>query len=127
MGKFLICKVPTGLTFHLKAANGETIGTSEVYNSKEACLGGIESVKTNAPLAPIEDRTAVNFKEEKCPKFQVYAEHGDEKPRFRLLAKNGQEILASQSYTSMESCIKGVHSVKANAPEAVVEEEPIKE
>lgn len=123
MGKFLICKVPTGLTFHLKAANGETIGTSEVYNSKEACLNGIESVKTNAPIAPVEDQTVDGWKEEKCPKFQVYDERGDGKPRFRLLAKNGQEILASQAYTAKESCMKGIHSVVENAPDAPVEEE----
>ena len=31
MGKFVILKTKTGYTFHLKAANGEVIGTSEVY------------------------------------------------------------------------------------------------
>lgn len=34
---------------------------------------------------------------------------------FRLLAKNGQIILASQSYTSLEACEAGIASVKANA------------
>jgi len=43
--------------FVLKAANGEIIGNSELYTSKQARENGIESVKKNAPEAPIEDLT----------------------------------------------------------------------
>ena len=39
--------------FRLVAANGETIATSEAYNSKDGCVNGIESVKKNAPIAKI--------------------------------------------------------------------------
>lgn len=39
--------------FRLKARNGEIIGVSEGYKSKPSCLNGIESVKKNAPEAPI--------------------------------------------------------------------------
>lgn len=39
--------------FRLVAANGETIAVSEAYNSKDACVNGIESVKKNAPIAKI--------------------------------------------------------------------------
>jgi len=39
--------------FRLKAANGEVIATSEAYETKQACTGGIESVKKNASLAKI--------------------------------------------------------------------------
>jgi uncharacterized protein len=39
--------------FRLKAVNGEIIAVSEAYNSKEACVKGIESVKKNAPIAKI--------------------------------------------------------------------------
>lgn len=123
MGKFLIKKTPTGLVFHLVAANGETIGTSQVYSSKEACLKGIESVKTNAPSAPTEDRTMADFEKKPCPKFEIYAEHGDAKPRFRLLAKNGQNILASQAYTAKSSCVEGIASVAKNAPDAAIVED----
>jgi uncharacterized protein YegP (UPF0339 family) len=44
--------------FVLKAGNGERIAQSETYNSKAAALNGIESVKANAPTAPVEDQTA---------------------------------------------------------------------
>ena len=39
--------------FRLKAANGEIIAVGEGYNSKEACVNGIESVKKNASIAKI--------------------------------------------------------------------------
>jgi len=39
--------------FRLKAPNGEIIAVSEGYESKSACLNGIESVRKNAPEAEI--------------------------------------------------------------------------
>lgn len=44
--------------FNLKATNGQIIGTSEMYESTSARDNGIESVKTNAPTATIDDQTA---------------------------------------------------------------------
>lgn len=44
--------------FNLKAANGQVIGTSELYESEAGRENGIESVKKNAPEAPTEDTTA---------------------------------------------------------------------
>ena len=41
--------------FNLVAGNGEIIGTSEMYSSTSARENGIESVKSNAPDAPIEE------------------------------------------------------------------------
>ena len=43
--------------FNLKAANGEVIGTSEMYTTSTARDNGIESVKQNAPGATVEDLT----------------------------------------------------------------------
>jgi len=43
--------------FRLRAANGEVIATSEAYESKAGCTNGVESVKTNAKKAKIEDLT----------------------------------------------------------------------
>ncbi len=39
--------------FRLKAGNGQIIATSEGYKSKSGCMNGIESVKKNAPEAPV--------------------------------------------------------------------------
>jgi uncharacterized protein len=43
--------------FVLKAANGETIGASETYESVAARDNGIESCKANGPTARTVDRT----------------------------------------------------------------------
>ena len=39
--------------FRLKARNGEIIAVGEGYKSKNSCLNGIESIKRNAPEAPV--------------------------------------------------------------------------
>ena len=44
--------------FNLKAANHQVIGTSESYTTAAARDHGIESVKKNAPGAPVEDQSA---------------------------------------------------------------------
>ncbi len=44
--------------FNLKSTNGQVIGTSESYESVSARENGIESVKTNAPDADVDDLTA---------------------------------------------------------------------
>ena len=43
--------------FVLKAKNHETIGKSEMYKSTGAMEKGIESVKTNGPIATLHDIT----------------------------------------------------------------------
>lgn len=43
--------------FRLKAGNGEIIAVSEAYNSKGSALGGIDSIRRNAPGAPLSDLT----------------------------------------------------------------------
>ncbi|WP_343703980.1 YegP family protein [Chitinophaga sp.] len=44
--------------FNLKASNGQTIGTSELYETASGRDGGIESVKRNAPDANIVDESS---------------------------------------------------------------------
>jgi uncharacterized protein YegP (UPF0339 family) len=43
--------------FVLKAANGQDIGSSEMYSSNSAMEAGIKSVMVNAPDAKVEDLT----------------------------------------------------------------------
>lgn len=44
--------------FNLKASNGQIIGASEMYESTSARDNGIESVKSNAPDAAVDDQTS---------------------------------------------------------------------
>ena len=120
MGKFIIKKTATGTKFDLKAGNGETIATSEVYASDAACKKGIASVQKNAPVAGIEDQTAEGYTPVKHPKFEIYQDKAGEF-RFRLKATNGQIIATSEGYKAMASCLNGIESVKKNAPEAKIE------
>ena len=41
--------------FRLKATNGQIIAVSEGYKAIASCMNGIESVKKNAPDAPVEN------------------------------------------------------------------------
>ena len=121
MGKFVIKQTNTGVKFDLKAGNGEVIATSEVYTTEAACRNGIESVKKNAPVAEVENQTVADFEKVKNPKFEVYTDKAGEF-RFRLTATNGQTIAASEGYKALASCLKGIESVKNNAPDAEVVE-----
>ena len=121
MGTFEVKKSGDGLMFNLKASNGEVIGSSEVYNRRDSLDNGIASVQKNAPDAPVEDQTVENFEKKACPKFEVFTDKGG-KSRFRLKARNGEIILASQGYASVKSCLAGVESVKKNAPDSKVVE-----
>jgi hypothetical protein len=57
-GKFELYKDAAGkYRFRLKAGNGEIIASSEAYNSKASAQNGIESVKSNAPSAQVQDLT----------------------------------------------------------------------
>ncbi|MBV7268034.1 YegP family protein [Winogradskyella luteola] len=56
--KFVIRKSSNGkFYFNLHAVNTKVIATSEMYESKGACENGIDSVKTNAPIAETDDQS----------------------------------------------------------------------
>ena len=120
MAKFQVKKTNTGFNFLLIANNGQPVGASQVYKALNSALTGVESVKTVAPVAEIEDQTKEEVEEKKNPKFVLYVDKAGEF-RFRLQAANGQAILASEGYTTLAACKNGVASVAKNAPEADVE------
>ena len=107
MGKFVVTVRKNGeFQFNLKATNGQVILTSEGYNTKAACLNGIESVRKNGPIeARYEIKEAKNGK-----------------PFFNLKATNGQVIGSSQMYASERTMKAGIASVMQNANSPVVEE-----
>lgn len=107
-GKFHLKKSSDGqFRFVLKAGNGETILTSELYKAKSSALNGIESVKKNAALDERYERKADK------------AGH----PRFNLKAANHEIIGSSEGYNSEAARDNGIESVKKNAPEAEVVDE----
>ena len=120
MGKFVVKATKTGFVFNLKAGNGETIATSEVYTTEAACMKGVESVRKNAAEAKFEDQTVAEAAAVTNPKFEMYTDKAGEF-RFRLKARNGEVIAASEGYKAKASCLNGIDSVRRNAPDAAVE------
>ena len=94
------------LMFNLKAANHQTILTSETYKSRAALDNGIESVRKNAADDARYERT-------KTPTGKF---------RFALKATNGQTIGTSENYESEAACAAGIESAKKNAPDAEVKD-----
>ena len=104
-GKFEIKTGKTGkFTFNLKASNGQTILSSESYDSRKGAEGGIASVKKNAGSdARFERKTAK-----------------DGSAFFVLKASNGEPIGKSEMYKTKRSMENGIVSVGKNAPDAPV-------
>ena len=122
MSKFVIRTVNSGIKFDLKAGNGQTIATSEIYTTEAACRNGIESVMKNAPVANVENQTEEGYEVQKHPKFEMYQDKAGEY-RFRLKARNGEIIATSEGYTAKAGCLNGIESVQKNAPVAEIVEE----
>ena len=58
-GKFELYQDGKGeYRFRLKAGNGEIIAVGEGYKSKAGALNGIESVRSNAADATLDDQTS---------------------------------------------------------------------
>lgn len=121
MGKFCIRTVPSGVKFDLKAPNGQTVLTSEVYRTRAACCKGIASVRKNA-AAPVEDLT-IPAKPLPHPKYQLYRDQADSY-RFRLRSRNGAIIAVSDAYTTKASALAGIESIQKNAPTAQISDLP---
>lgn len=121
MRHFVLRKVNTGIKFDLFAGNGQDILTSEVYSSRAALLRGIQSVRKNAPSAPLEDQTAENRTAVPNPRFELYRDKSGDF-RFRLRSRNGKIIAVSGEYSTKSAALSGIESVRKNASEAELEE-----
>ena len=121
MSKLVIRAVSTGLKFDLRAGNGEPVAASEVYDTRAACLRGIDSVRRNAPRAALEDQTGAAWKRVANPKFELYRDKSGAY-RFRLKARNGAVIAVSGGYGGKAACLAGINCVRINAPAAEIED-----
>jgi uncharacterized protein YegP (UPF0339 family) len=104
-GRFVVNKNEKGkYYFRLEAGNYEPILQSQMYESLDGCMNGIESVRKNAA-------SAAQFKSEVAKNGEFY---------FTLVAGNGQTIGKSEMYKAAASRDNGIQSVMRNAPEAKV-------
>lgn len=120
MGKYEVKRGKSGFRFNLLAANGQIIGSSEVYTTKASCLSGIASVRRNAPLSPLSALCEAVPSTLPCPRFELYCDKAGEF-RFRLRARNGKIILISEGYTRKEGALRGIESVRKNADSVIID------
>jgi uncharacterized protein YegP (UPF0339 family)/CBS domain-containing protein len=104
-GRFEI-KTSTNGKFHfnLKSANGETVLSSELYNSRDAAENGIDSVKQNAGDASRYERKT----------------NKNDEPYFVLKAGNGEIIGTSEVFSSDTTMENAISSVMRSAPNATI-------
>lgn len=91
--------------FRLKAPNGEIIGHSEGYTTKQSAENGIVSVRINS---------------QDDGRYSVWQSTQNSQWYFNLKAGNGEIILASQGYASKQGALTGAGAVKKYAPDAPV-------
>lgn len=95
--------------FVLKAANAETILTSEHYSTRAAADKGIAAVQANSPMDKRYEKKTTR----------------DGHPYFNLKAANHEIIGTSEAFSSVTALEKGIASVKANGPTKVVKDKTL--
>lgn len=97
--------------------NSEAIVWSEVLSSKAAAQNNIDSVKCNAPTAPIVDMT--KGETGSGYRFEIF-DTADKQFMVRFKAPNGETVVVSEHYTAKHNAIKCVESVRNNAATAKI-------
>ena len=100
--------------------NSEIMVWSESYKGKSSAKNCIESIRKNAPGAPVVDLG----KDEKGSGYRfeiVESKNGQFFVRF--VASNGETMVISETYTDKRSAVNCAQSVAKNAPGAEVVDE----
>jgi uncharacterized protein YegP (UPF0339 family) len=100
--------------FNLKASNGETIGTSQLYATKYNAERGGVAVRALVRLARAQSETKAA---PKLVRFEVF-QGEDRQSYFRLRANNGELLLGSEGYASNSNAKRGIESVVSNGSDA---------
>ena len=90
--------------FRLLAGNGQVILSGEGYASRAQCRHGIDAVKRLSESEASFERLTGR----------------DDRPCFRLKARNGEVLGHSQTYSSPAARNNGIEAVMINAPSARV-------
>jgi hypothetical protein len=114
--------------WRLKHRNGNVIAdSSEGYASKQKAKQGLDSVRSNAPGAYVEDHSTDDPEPDATAggsdaTFEIFEDSGG-KWRWRLRHDNGNIIGdGGQGYASKQKCKQGLSSVRRNVPGAPVED-----
>jgi hypothetical protein len=104
---YRVVPAKTGYVVHLKAANGEIISFSEVYSTKSSATRAVGSCvrATNSYLDKREANTTgarVEVSESRNGQFH-----------FAFFAKNGENIVSSELYTTEAAAYNGAFALQA--------------
>ncbi len=122
MHRFKIVAAKDGQTRVQFVYNSEIIVWSESYKSKASAKNCIASIKKNAPEAAVVDLSG----DAKGTGYRFEIVAGKTKGFFvRFVARNGETMVISESYTAKPSAQKAIESVKKNAPGAEIVDETL--
>lgn len=114
-------KIATGRTGKIRVQflyNAEIMVHSENYESSRAAKACIASIKKNAPGAPVVDLT--RKEEAKGYRFEIAASRNGQFFT-RFVARNGETMVRSETYTDKRNARKCAESIRKNASDAMVE------
>ena len=124
MGKIIIKTTSNGgYVFTIVADNHKVVGVSQTYKSIKSAQAGIASIRNNYN-ADVDDQTLTGKPTtNRHPKWEIYKDKANEF-RFRLIAMNGEIVLAaSEGYSTKTAAKKGMESVRKNADSEIIIEE----
>jgi uncharacterized protein YegP (UPF0339 family) len=100
--------------FNVKAANGQVIGSSQLFASKTSAE---RSARTVRALVRISRQGLSTGEASRRETFELFTGE-DGQSYFRLRAGNGEILLGSEGYTSKAGVLNGIASVKTNGAHA---------
>ncbi|MBE6604625.1 MAG: DUF1508 domain-containing protein [Ruminococcaceae bacterium] len=116
MGKFIVSRTQSGVSFDLLDDKGRRLATSRTYATLDACKKGIASLIVNAPVVPLLDSSAGEYGPN--PKFEVVA--SDEGYGFMLKSANGKSVITSPTYATKKACLRAASMLRKGVVDAKV-------
>jgi uncharacterized protein YegP (UPF0339 family) len=122
MHRFKIVAAKDGQSRVQFVYNSEIIFWSENYKSKASAKNCIESIKKNAPGAAVADLS----EGEKGSGYRFEIVASKNKGFFvRFVARNGETMAITESYTTKKSAQNAIESTRKNGPGAEVVDETL--
>ena len=110
IGTYRILDTHNGFVFVLVAEDGQIIAESNIYSTKEGCEKGILSFQKNV-LSQLDLSAVQTTEARKNPKIEIYKDQ-EEHYLFRVIASNGEVLMNSHSFGTLEECLKRIERVK---------------
>ncbi len=121
MSKFVIRKNRSGYSYHFEGDDALILGCADNHKTMGSARIGIESIRSVAADCRTEDRTQENVRAMRNPKFEIFRD-GNKKLRFRMKAKNGQQVLMSVPFKTPEDLYAAIEVIRNTAAQAAVQD-----